>query len=65
MRSVALCTWVAAFAHVLVLVQGVESWTVGSVVQVAHAVYERREALRRGVAGGGFGFMLVDVCGCC
>ena len=35
LRSVALCTWVAAFAHVLVLVQGVESWTLGSVALVA------------------------------
>ena len=35
MRSVALCTWVAAFAHVLVLVQGVESWTLGTVALVA------------------------------
>ena len=39
LRSVALCTWVAAFAHVLVLVQGVESWTVGSVVQVASCLF--------------------------
>jgi len=35
LRGVALCTWVAAFAHVLVLVQGVESWTAGSVALVA------------------------------
>lgn len=35
LRSVALCTWVAAFAHVLVLVQGVESWTLGTVALVA------------------------------
>ena len=35
LRSVALCTWVAAFAHVLVLVQGVESWTLGTVAMVA------------------------------